>query len=89
MKLMTQRGQSMGEYAVLFAIVLGAVVGLQGFLRARLRGEIEQAAALEPTVFEQASITQGKSDSDSRTRQNLTNVNAGLVEVDTRSNQTY
>jgi len=40
MRLLKQRGQSMGEYAVLFAIVLGAVVGLQGYIRTRLRAKI-------------------------------------------------
>lgn len=40
MRLLKQRGQSMGEYAVLFAIVLGAVVGLQGYIRSRLRAKV-------------------------------------------------
>jgi len=43
MRLLKQRGQSMGEYAVLFAIVLGAVVGLQGYIRTRLRAKIAGA----------------------------------------------
>ena len=40
MKRMNRRGQSIGEYAILFAIVLGAVVAMQNFVRNRIAGQI-------------------------------------------------
>lgn len=38
-------GQSMGEYAILFAIVLGAAIAMQQFVKARLQGAIASAGA--------------------------------------------
>ena len=42
-------GQSIGEYAILFAIVLGAVVAMQTYVRERLAGEIKAKADLYGT----------------------------------------
>ena len=39
-----QRGQSIGEYAILFAIVLGAVVAMQRYVSNRLAGAIQGQA---------------------------------------------
>ncbi len=39
-----RRGQSIGEYAILFAIVLGAVVAMQTYVRDRLAGAIKAKA---------------------------------------------
>ena len=37
-RLNSRRGQSMGEYAILFAIVLGAAIAMQQYVKARLQG---------------------------------------------------
>ncbi len=39
-----RRGQSTGEYAVLFAIVLGGVIMMQGFVKSRIAGAIQKQA---------------------------------------------
>lgn len=39
-----KRGQSTAEYAVLFAIVIGAAIAMQQFVKARLQGAIEKRA---------------------------------------------
>ncbi len=44
MKRSNKRGQSIGEYAILFAIVLGAVVAMQNYVRNRIAGEIKVTA---------------------------------------------
>jgi len=44
MKTLTKRGQSTGEYAILFAIVLGAVFAVQNFVRHNIAGNLKQHA---------------------------------------------
>lgn len=44
MRLISRRGQSTGEYAILFAIVLGAVVAMQNYIRNRLTGTLRAGA---------------------------------------------
>lgn len=44
-----QRGQSTGEYAVLFAIVLGGVIMMQGFVKSRIAGAIQKQATAYQT----------------------------------------
>ena len=39
-----RRGQSTGEYAVVIALVLGAVIGMQTFVRRALNGRFKDAA---------------------------------------------
>ena len=40
----TRRGQSTAEYAVLFAIVIGAAIAMQQYVGSRLRGAISKQA---------------------------------------------
>ena len=40
----TERGQSMGEYAVLLGIILGAIVGMQALVRNRVAGALDKQA---------------------------------------------
>ena len=51
MKLLTRQGQSTGEYAILFAIVLGGVVAMQSFVRSRISGAIQGEAVAYETVL--------------------------------------
>ncbi len=44
-----RRGQSTGEYAVLFAIVLGGVIMMQGFVKSRIAGAIQNQATAYQT----------------------------------------
>jgi hypothetical protein len=44
MRLISRKGQSTGEYAILFAIVLGAVVAMQNYIRNRLTGTLQAGA---------------------------------------------
>lgn len=41
---MTRRGQSIGEYAVLIGLVIGAVLAMQNYIRARISGGIQNRA---------------------------------------------
>lgn len=49
--LRTQRGQSMAEYAILFAIVIGAAIAMQAYVKKRLQGGIQGAADNYLTAF--------------------------------------
>jgi len=42
--ILKRRGQSTGEYAVLFAIVLGAIVMMQQYVRDRIAGSVQKQA---------------------------------------------
>ena len=44
MTFLSRRGQSIGEHAILFAIVLGAVVAMQNYVRNRIASRIQQEA---------------------------------------------
>jgi len=44
-----RRGQTTGEYAVLFAIVLGGVIMMQGFVKTRIAGAIMNQATTYQT----------------------------------------
>ena len=39
-----QRGQSTAEYAIVIALVLGAVIGMQTYVRRALQGRVEDAS---------------------------------------------
>ncbi len=85
MKLMTKRGQSIGEYAILFAIVLGAVIAMQNYVRNRISEKIkEQADAYSGTGV---AIVSG-SDSTSTTRATMTDAANGTVGGDSRGTST-
>ena len=40
----SRKGQSTAEYAVLFAIVIGAAIGIQQYVKTRLQGAVSTAA---------------------------------------------
>ena len=40
----TKKGQSMAEYAILFAIVIGAAIAMQQYVKSRLQGGIRAGA---------------------------------------------
>ena len=46
MKLLRRRGQSIGEYAILLGIVLGAIFAVQHYIRNRIMGTIQAKADL-------------------------------------------
>lgn len=53
MNLLNRRGQSTGEYAILFAIVLGAVIAMQNYVRNRIAGRLQiQADAYSTTTVD-------------------------------------
>jgi len=81
----------MGEYAVLFAIVLGAVVGLQGVIRGMIRAKIGAAAALYNAAdgdIAVGAIAGGNTTSDSVSLSNFTGA-AGTVTQTSQSNQSF
>ena len=41
--LRTRNGQSMAEYAILFAIVIGAAIAMQQYIKSRLQGTMQGA----------------------------------------------
>ena len=43
-RLRTQQGQSMAEYAILFAIVIGAAIAMQQYVKSRLQGTMQGAS---------------------------------------------
>ena len=42
--LRTTKGQSMAEYAILFAIVIGAAIAMQQYVKSRLQGTMRGAS---------------------------------------------
>ena len=76
MKLLSQRGQSTGEYAILVTIVLGAVIAIQSAVRNRVAQRIlDQATAYNAT----AANLQTSSDQTSFTQATMTNANQGTA----------
>ena len=69
-RLMCARsGQSTAEYAILFAIVIGAAIAMQQFIKTRLQGAIHDAAvnyqtAAGSTTFEPTRSTTSSSSAD-------------------------
>lgn len=43
-RLYTKKGQSTGEYALVFAIVLGAIVAMQTYVKRQLQGRVRDGA---------------------------------------------
>ena len=85
MNRLNRRGQSTGEYAILFAIVLGAVIGVQNLVRNEIAGELKQRAenySTAPTV----TITRS-SDSLSASRTKMTDASSGSARSDSQSSQ--
>ena len=83
MKLLRKFGQSTGEYALLFAIVLGAIFAVQNYVRNRIAGGIMEqsdvynaAAGFGPRVVTIGSV----SDSEQRADTDFTTALKGTVD---------
>lgn len=92
-RLNSRRGQSMGEYAILFAIVLGAAIAMQQYVKSRLQGAtagtadgyMNAAAGLGGYgTFEPDRV----SDSESKTALAMTSAKTGTVTMDSTSKTT-
>lgn len=89
-RLSARRGQSMGEYAILFAIVLGAAIAMQQYVKSRLQGAtagtadgyMNAAAGLGGYgTFEPNRVTT----SDSTTGLTMQSAKAGTVGITSKS----
>lgn len=81
MTLLNRKGQSTGEYAVLFAVVLGAVIAMQNYVRNRIAGGISAQADLYQTAVGGAAnpgITSA-SNSNATSTTNMTDALTGSV----------
>lgn len=89
MMLLKRRGQSTGEYAILFAIVLGAVIGMQGYIRNKIAGALmNEADEFElATGGAQTVLISRDSDSLSASRTEMTTAHQGDVRSDSASAQ--
>ena len=91
MRVSSRRGQSMGEYAILFAIVLGAAIAMQQYVKARLQGAIQfrtdeyERSAGGSGTFEDPNRV---SDSESKTALDMGSATAGTVAIDSSSETT-
>ncbi len=80
MKLLSKRGQSTGEYAVLFAIVLGAVIAMQNYVRNRIAAGLRgQADAYEAAVGGTAAGITSASDNTSTQTATMTDALTGRL----------
>ncbi len=83
MKLLNSRGQSTGEYAILFAIVLGAVIAMQNYVKNRIaagiRGQADTYAAAAGGVAAGITTT---GNSDSNADATMTNAQQGRLNTD-------
>ena len=76
MKLLSQRAQSTGEYAILVTIVLGAVIAVQNAVRNRVAQKImDQATAYHGT----AADIQASSHQNAFTSAIMTNASSGTA----------
>lgn len=81
MTLLNRKGQSTGEYAVLFAVVLGAVIAMQSYVRNRIAGGIQSQADLYSTSVG-GTATPGittVSSNNATTTATMTDANTGTV----------
>ena len=96
--LHSEHGQSMAEYAILFAIVIGAAVAMQQYVKSRLQGAVGAATdAYVNAVGSDASAKLGNVvafsdpkrvvDTSSNTTENLTmtSASAGTRKLDVKS----
>ena len=94
MKLLHKRGQSMGEYAILFAIVLGAVVAMQNYIKTRISAKIQAATGLYTAAGSASGLNaltltmNVTTDSKSTTSAGMTNVRAGTLRSDSNATST-
>lgn len=82
-----RRGQSTGEYAVLFAIVLGGVILMQGFVKSRIAGAIQKQASAYQTSAGYTDPTANRT-SNSTSVSNVMMTNATTGNVNSNSNTT-
>lgn len=83
MKLLSKRGQSTGEYAILFAIVLGAVLAMQNFVRNRIAGGIEaQTNAYVAAVGAGSGSLESRGDSDSTSTMDMDGALTGAAHTE-------
>jgi len=89
MRLLKSRGQSTGEYAILFAIVLGAVIGMQNYIRNQIAGALKNEADefRTATGSGDAVTIDRTSDSLAASRTAMTDANTGSVRSDSASAQ--
>ncbi len=100
-RLRTRTGQSLAEYAVLFAIVIGAAVAMQTYVRARLQGAIAAKADGYLNVFQAPANgnipaipvpnkfeVDRTVDSNSNTYANMSSETAGNIAIDSIGNTT-
>jgi len=90
MRRLNRRAQSTGEYAVLFAIVLGAVIAVQSYVRNRISTGLEFAAnSYLTTVANGATVANinRSSSSTSTARSTMTTAGTGNLTSGSDSRQ--
>lgn len=88
MRLLSRRAQSTGEYAILFAIVLGAVIAMQNYVRNRVAGALQGAADTYQTSTGGGAVAMTReSDSLSASSADMTTANQGTFRSDSDSVQ--
>lgn len=88
MKLLNRRAQSTGEYAILFAIVLGAVIAMQNYVRNRIAGTLQGAADTYQNTTGGGTVTMTRSsDSLSASQADMTSASSGVFRSDSDSQQ--
>ena len=83
----TRRGQGTAEYAILFAIVIGAAIAMQQYVKSRLQGAVHvQADAYQAASGGDTFDDPGrKSDSTSQSSMNMTDVKSGEISSNSES----
>jgi hypothetical protein len=85
----SRRGQSTAEYAVLFAIVIGAAIAMQQYVKSRLQGAMAdqsnkfQTAAEGAAPFEPARTVD--TTSGQTAKMDMTSARAGTAKLDSES----
>ena len=87
MTLLRRRGQSTGEYAILFAIVLGAVFAVQNYLRNRIAGTIKAETDDYLVNLEGADpmVPNIASSAEQRARMTMDSATVGIAESESSS----
>ena len=87
MTLLTRRGQSTGEYAILFAIVLGGVIAMQNYVRDRISYNIKTKADSAFGSTTPTGVPARNSDSVSKSSAKMDTANKGTLRADSDSRQ--
>ena len=85
MRFLGRRGQSTGEYAILFAIVLGGVVAMQSYVRDRISDKIQTEADSAFGSTAPSGLPSRTSDSVSRSKAKMDTASKGVVQSDSDS----